>query len=142
MQIFCRCSVGLQDLLKCIPVVAFLGKKSTNFRINWCRFCSVHKVGGAQPPGFKLGVLKPPKPPPRSYVPGKEVCIFLVDALPIGLQDLKYIFFGGGGMLTKFRITFGAYFFPYIKLRGLSPPVFKLGGARAPAAPPGSYVPA
>ena len=63
----------------------------------------MHKVGGAQPPGFKLGVLEPPKPPPRSYVPGKEVYIFFVDAVPIGLQDLKYILFLGGECLQIFE---------------------------------------
>ena len=39
-------------------------------------------------------------------------------------------------MPTNFRITFGADFVPCTKLRGLSPPSFQVGGARAPAAPP------
>ena len=50
----------------------------------------MRKVGGAQTPRFQVGGARAPKaPPPRSYVPGKEVHIFFVDAVPINLQDLK-----------------------------------------------------
>ena len=97
------------------------------------------KLGVLSSPGFKLGVLEPPKPLRRSYVPGKEVYIFVVDAIPIVLQDLKYIhscFFRGREMPTNLQITFGADFVPCTKLGGLSPPSFQVGGARAPAAPP------
>ena len=36
------------------------------------RFCFMHAVGSAQPsPGFKLGVLGHPQPPPGSYSPAR-----------------------------------------------------------------------
>ena len=104
MQIYCRCSIGLHDLLKCIPVVVVWEKIYKFSNKLWCIFCSVHKVGGAQRPRFQVGGARAPKPPPRSYVPDK-VYILFVDAVPIGLQYLKYIrsFFWGGECLQIFE---------------------------------------
>ena len=90
--------ISLQDFLKCIPVI---------FLKNFYKFSK--NFGADFVPCIKLGVLRPQVSSwgcssPQS-VPGKEVYIFFVDAVPIGLQDLKYIhsfFLGGGGNAYKF----------------------------------------
>ena len=77
MQICCRHSIDLQDLLKYIPLVFFFlggGGDVYEFLNNlWRRFCSVHEVGGAQPIKFQVGLLEhlqPSSSPPP--LPGSE----------------------------------------------------------------------
>ena len=95
----------------------------------------MHKVGGAQPPRFQVGGARAPKAPPRSYAPGKEVYIFLVDAVPIGLQDLKYILFFGGGNAYKFSNNLWRIFRSMHKVEGAQPPSFQVGGLEPPQPP-------
>ena len=68
MQIYCRFGIGLQDVLKYIPVI-FLGKTPTNYRISLgAYFVPCIKFEVLNPLGFKLGVPEHPQPP-GSYVP-------------------------------------------------------------------------
>ena len=95
------------------------------------------RLGVLSSPGFKLGVLEPP---PRSSVPGKEVYIFMVDAVPIGLQDLKYILFwrggGGEGNAYKFSNNLWRIFHSMHKVEGFQPPSFQVGGGLSPHSSP------
>ena len=95
MQIYCRCSVGLQDLLKYIPVAVFWGKISTDFRINvHADFVLCIKLGVLLlSPQVSSWGCSSPQSTPGSYVAGMEAYVFTVDTVPIDRQDLKCILF-------------------------------------------------
>ena len=84
MQIYCRCSIRSArspEMHPCCCCFFFGGGVSTNLQISFgADFVTCIKLGVLSLQDFKLGVLEPPKPPPRSYVSGKEVYIFFVDA--------------------------------------------------------------
>ena len=54
--------IGLQDL-KYITACCYLGENAYKFLNDlWRRLCSMHKVGGAQPPEFQVGGSSPRSP--------------------------------------------------------------------------------
>ena len=119
------------------PCCCCLGKIYKFSNKLWCIFCSVRKVGGAQRPRFQVGGARasPPPSPPTSLI--RRYAYLLIDAVPIGLQDLNCIrSFFGGVMPTNFRIPSAQISFMR-KVEGAQPPpVFKLGGGSSPRSPP------
>ena len=69
MQIYRRFGIGLQDVLKYIPVI-FLGKTPTNYRISLgADFVPCIKLEVLNPLGFKLGCPSTHSPPaPTSLI--------------------------------------------------------------------------
>ena len=89
MQIYCRCSIVLQGLLKIIPIVIFWEENTYKFSNKYGRrLCSVYKGGGAQPPQVLSWGCSSPHSPPGSYVPARRetplepskssICLFIV----------------------------------------------------------------